>query len=127
MSAIGGPLESVSIAGREFKVAADADVGRKMGGFENEYQSNGDGSARMIKTRVPWSLGAVKVEVDDERGDQEFLDATKDSQADVDISATFISGAVYVGIGNISGELSYSAGSATAEFELSGPGKLKKL
>lgn len=127
MSAIGGPLESVSIAGREFKVTADADVGRKLGGFENEYQSNGDGSARMIKTRVPWTLGSMTVEIDDDRGDQEFLDQVKDSAADVDISATFISGAVYVGTGNISGEFVANSASASAGFELSGPGKLKKL
>ena len=61
MAAIGGSLESVSLDGREFPVAADAEVQRKLGGFENEVQASGDGSARMVKTRVPWSLDGLVV------------------------------------------------------------------
>lgn len=127
MSAVGGPLETVSIAGREFRCTADSDINRKFGGFENEYQPNGDGSARMIKTRINWLLGGVGVEIDNDNNDQEYLEAVKDSQDDVDIVATYTDGNSYTGRGNISGELSYSNNSAAASFDLSGPGKLKKL
>ena len=127
MSAIGGPLETISIAGREFRCTADADVSRKFGGFENEYQSNGDGSARMIKTPVTWQLGGVAVEIDNDNNDQEYLESVKDSQDDVDIVATYTDGNSYTGRGNIEGELTYSNNSAAASFDLKGPGKLKKL
>ena len=127
MGAIGGPLETVAIAGREFRCTADADVSRKLGGFEGEYQANGDGSARRIMTPIMWMLGGMTVEVDDDNGDQEFLESVKNSQDDVDIVATFVSGANYAGRGNINGELSYSNNSAAASFDLSGPGELKKL
>ena len=46
MTAVGGPVESVNIDGRYFAVAADADIGRELGGFTNENQPNGDGTAR---------------------------------------------------------------------------------
>lgn len=127
MSAIGGPVQAISIDGREFKVTADADIGRKMGGFENEYQSNGDGTARLIKKVVPWALGSVTVEIDDDRNDQEYLEDKKDAQKDLDISITMASGKVYAGTGQITGELSVSSANASASFELTGPGKLKAI
>lgn len=73
MPAIGGSIESVSLDGRNFAVAADAEAQRKLGGFENEVQANGDGNARLIKTRVPLSIDGLTIEVDDDRGDHEFL------------------------------------------------------
>ena len=71
MAAVGGSIESVNLSGREFAVAADAEAQRKLGGFENEVQANGDGTARLIKTRVPLSLDGLTIEIDDDRGDQE--------------------------------------------------------
>jgi hypothetical protein len=126
MAAVGGPIESVALAGRLFPVAADADVQRKMGGFENEVQSNGDGSARAVKTRVPWSLSDVRVSVDDGRGDQEFLQNLQDKQDFFTIALTFCSGDVYSGRGQITGEVQYSSANATAALALSGPGQLSK-
>ncbi|MCP4471153.1 MAG: hypothetical protein GY815_10785, partial [Gammaproteobacteria bacterium] len=73
MSAIGGSIESVTLDGRNFPIAADAGVQRKLGGVENEVQSSGDGTARIIKTRTPLSLDGLTAEVDDSRGDHEFL------------------------------------------------------
>lgn len=127
MAAIGGPPESVSISGREFRCTADADVSRMLGGFTNEHQSNGDGSTRMIKTPVPWSLGGVSVEIDSDNSDQEFLEDVKDSQVDVDIVISYTDGSAYAGRGNIDGEMTYSNNSAAATFDLKGPGRLKKL
>ena len=78
MPAVGGPIESVSIDGRNFPVAADADTNRKIGGDENEIQPNGDGSARIIKTKVPWKVDGLTVSVDDFLGDHEFLQGISD-------------------------------------------------
>ena len=73
MAAVGGSIESITLDGRGFAVAADAEAQRKLGGFENEVQANGDGTARLIKTRVPLSIDGLTVEIDDDRADQEFL------------------------------------------------------
>jgi hypothetical protein len=127
MGATGGPPESVSVAGREFACTGDADVSRMLGGYTNEHQSNGNKTTRTIKIPVPWTLGGVSVVIDDDNGDQEFLEAVKDGQDDVDIVISYTSGASYAAVGNIDGDLSYSNNSAAASFDLKGPGKLKKL
>ncbi len=124
MSAIGGSIDSVSIRGRNFPVAADADVGRKLGGFEGEYKPNGNGTARRIMTRVSWMLEGIKLSCDDTRSDHEFLKEIADGQDDVAINITFVSGFTYQGKGSIVGEVKYSSGDATAEVSLSGPGEL---
>ena len=51
---IGGSIESVSVDNQLFAVAADADATMQLGGFNNEIQPNGDGTSRIIKTRVAW-------------------------------------------------------------------------
>ena len=73
MPAIGGSIQSVSIRGRLFAVASDAEANKKLGGFENEVQANGNGTARLVKTRVPWSIDGLQIEIDDNRADHEFL------------------------------------------------------
>jgi len=127
MSALGGPLATVSIMGREFKVTASSDVKRNMGGFNNAVESNGDLSARLLKTPKPWSLGDTEIEIDDDREDQEFLSSVQAMADWVDCAGTWISGKVYGGTGQIIGDLSASSATASVSIELSGPGKLKKL
>jgi len=61
MSGIGGSIEEVTMNGRTFAVAADADSNRFLGGFVNDVQANGNGSARLIKTRTPWKLAPTKL------------------------------------------------------------------
>jgi hypothetical protein len=124
MSATGGSIESITLQGRIFAVASDAEVQRKLGGFENEVQSNGDGSARMIKTRVPWSLDGLVVEVDDVRGDHEFLQDLSDLNEYYPVAITYASGVTYQGTGQIVGETQASSQAATASVSLMGEGVL---
>ena len=126
MAAVGGSIESVMLDGRIFPVAADADVSRKLGGFENEIQANGDGSARIVKTRVPHGLDGITVEVDPDRADQEFLQALSDRNDFFPIAISYASGDTYQGRGQISGEIQFSSQNATAQFSLMGPGALTK-
>ena len=126
MTAIGGSLESVTIRGRNFAVAADAEANRKLGGFENEVMSNGDGTARIVKTRVPLVLDGVVVEIDDSRGDHEFLQEVADLNDFVTIALTYASGVTYQGSATITGEFQASSQSATAPVTLMGPGVLTK-
>lgn len=126
MAATGGSIEAISLAGRIFAVAADAEANRKLGGFENEVQANGNGTARIIKTRVPLSIDGLTVEVDDTRGDHEFLQDLSNRTDYFPISITYASGVTYGGTAIITGELSASSQSATAAVSLMGPGELTK-
>ena len=124
MAPVGGSIESMNLNGRTFAVAADADVNRKIGGFENEVLGNGDGSARLIKTRTPFSKEGITLSVDDDRGDQEFLQDLADMKGFFPINATYVSGAVWQGSGQLTGDLVYSSQSATAAVNIMGTGKL---
>lgn len=126
MAAVGGPIESITLRGRNFPVAADAESQRKLGGFENEVQANGDGSARIIKTRVPLSITGLTVEVDDSRGDHEFLQEVANGADFVPLGITYASGVTYQGRAIVSDELQASSQSATAGLSLSGPGTLTR-
>ena len=126
MPAIGGAIESVELNGRNFPVAADAEAQRKLGGFENEVLANGDGTARLIKTRVPLSIAGINVEIDDARGDQEFLQDLADLNDFFALAITYASGLTYQGQAQLTGEFTASSQNATAVINLSGPGQLTR-
>ncbi len=126
MAAVGGSIEEVTLSGRSFAVAADAEAQRKLGGFENEVMANGNGTARLIKTRVPLSIDGLTIEVDDDRGDQEFLQELANRNDFYPIAITYASGITYQGTAQIVGENPASSQSATAAISLMGPGVLTK-
>ena len=127
MAAIGGSIESLTLGGRIFAVAADAEAQRKLGGFENEVLANGDNAtARLIKTSVPLSLDGVTIEIDDSRADQEFLQELANRKDYFVIAITYASGITYQGSGQIVGENPASSQSATAPVSLMGPGTLTR-
>jgi len=126
MPAIGGSIESIAFEGREFPVAFDAEAQRKLGGFENEVMSNGNATARLIKTRVPLLLEGVAIEIDDDRGDQEYVQDLANSNGFFTIVITFASGASYQGTAQFINDLQASSQSATMPVSLSGPGILTK-
>ena len=126
MSQVGGSIESITLDGRTFPVAADAESNRKIGGFENDAQANGDGTARQIKTRVPWSLDGLTLGIDDGNGDHEFLQALSDRKDFYPVAITYASGETYQGTGQIVGEMQVSSQNATASVSVMGPGTLTK-
>ncbi len=126
MAAVGGSIESVTLDGREFGVAADAEAQRKLGGWENEIQANGNGTARIIKTRTPVSIDGLALDTDDDRGDQEYLQELSNRNDFFPIAITFASGNTYQGSAQISGDLQASSQSAMTAVNLMGPGTLTK-
>lgn len=126
MAAVGGSIESIILDGRNFAVAADAEAQRKLGGFENEVQANGDGTARLIKTRVPLSLDGMTIEIDDDRGDQEFLQELSNRNDFFPIVISYASGNDYQATAQLVGETQSSSQNATASVSLMGPGVLTK-
>lgn len=123
MSATGGSIESVTLDGRNFPVAADADSNRRMGGSTNEMQANGDGSVRMIKTRMPWQASDLSLAINDLRGDHKFLQDLADRNTLFPITATYASGAIFNGSGQVEGEVNVSSQSTTAALSLAGEGQ----
>jgi hypothetical protein len=126
MAAVGGSIESITLAGRNFAVTADAESQRKLGGFEIEVQANGNGTARMIKTRVPLMLEGITVEIDDDRADQEYLQELTNGNDFFPIVISYASGNDYQGSAQIVGETTASSQNASASISLSGPGVLTK-
>ena len=126
MPGVGGSIESVTLDGRTYSVAADAEAQRKLGGFENEVQANGDGTARLIKTRVPLSIDGLTVDIDDAQGDAEFLQELQNRNGYFPIAITYASGEVYQGTAQIVGETQASSQNATASVSLMGPGVLTR-
>ena len=126
MAAVGGSIQEVGIRGRIFAVAGDAEAHRTTGGTENDVQANGNGSARIIKTRVPLSIKGLMLEIDDLRGDMEFLQDIADGNGYVPITITYVSGATYAATAMITGEFQHQSTSTTAPVDLVGPGKLVK-
>lgn len=126
MPAVGGSIESITLDGRNFAVAADAESQRKLGGFENEVQANGDGTARLIKTRVPLSIDGLTLEIDDDRADHEFLQDLSNRNDFFPIVISYASGNDYQATAQIVGETQTSSQNATAAVSLMGPGRLTK-
>ncbi len=126
MSAIGGSIESVTLDGRPFAVAADAESNRKSGGWENEVQSNGNGTARLIKTRVPFMIDGLTVEIDDSADDADFLQDLQDRNDFFPAAVTYASGETFQGTAQISGDIQISSQNATASVSLSGPGRVTR-
>jgi len=126
MSAVGGSIESVTLDGRTYSVAADADSNRKIGGFENDVQANGDGTARLIKTRVPFMVDGLAVSIDDDNGDHEFLQNLANRNGFFPLTVTYASGAIWQGTGQVTGEVTLSSQNATAAVSLMGEGTITK-
>jgi len=122
MPATGGPIVGLSLSGRPYSVAEDAESNRKLGGDENEVQMNGDKTARLIKTLVPWMADGLTVSINDDNGDHEFLQSLADRNEFFDITVEYVSGAIWQGTGQIIGEIPYSSKNSTAPITLSGTG-----
>lgn len=121
---VGGSILSVSIRGRLFSVAADADVNLDLGGFSNEAASNGDGGVRIIKTRKPWMLENISIVIDHDRGDLQFLQDIADGNTLHPITIDLVSGHTYQGKGTVTGDVKLSTQSTTVPITLAGKEKL---
>jgi hypothetical protein len=116
----GGPIESITIKGRRFAVDAESDMDLNLGGYTNELKPNGDGSFRSVKSRRLAMAKGGALSVDNDRGDNEFLQSVADEINPVDVDITLVDGTVYSGNMAIVGEFVYKTKDAICEVELSG-------
>jgi hypothetical protein len=126
MTAVGGSIEEVSLSGRKFAVPADNEAQLNLGGFSNEVQPNGNGTGRLIKTRVANKVDGLLVEIDHSNGDLEFLQDLADNKDFFVFSCTLADGSVYQGLSQMVDEVNGSTQSATAAVSLNGPQKLTR-
>ncbi len=124
MTAIGGSIQEVHLDGRPFSVAADAEGQRKLGGWENSVMANGNGTARLGKTRVPFKLDGLTLETDDDNGDAEFLQELANRNGFWPLAVVLASGKTYQGTGQITGEVQTSTQNQTTAVTLEGPGDM---
>lgn len=122
----GGSAESISIAGRNFAVDAEADLTMDLGGFSNEKKPNGNKSSRTIKMRKLWSIEGLAIAIDFDQGDLEFLQEIADKSEDVAIAVTLVANVTYSGTGTITGDIKVSTQNATATISVGGHGELRK-
>lgn len=123
---VGGSIESLTLDGRTFSVAADADSTRNLGGTDNEVEMNGDGTWRMIKSRVPSKIDGLTIAIDDTLEDAEYLQELKNRKVGFPYSITYASGEIYQGTGTIVGETGISSQNATASITISGSALTKQ-
>lgn len=123
---IGGSIEELNFDGRIFEVTADGDANRDLGGKSGELQMNGNGGARYVTTRKPWMVDGLAISIDDDRGDQEFLQDHIDEGGFYPFSVTQANGETYAGVGNVVDDLKMSTQTVTAPTSFSGPLKLEK-
>ena len=123
--ATGGSIESISLSGTGFSVAADNDATIDHGGFTNEQQMNGDGTARQIKSRKSWKITGLQLSIDFSAGDLALLQALANGKVNFAVQVTLADDSVLSGTGQIVGDgPTGSTQSTMAAVDLAGPGEL---
>jgi len=126
MAPIGGSIEAVTLDGRTFPATTDADAQIKLGGWENEVQANGDGSTRLVKTRVPNGITGLVLSIDQSRGDSEFLQDLQDLKGYFAASLTLAGGSVWQGVMQIVDETVFNTQASTANVAVMGEGRMSR-
>ena len=117
---VGGPFESHTINGRRFVCDADDDAQIQPQGFTNEVKSAGDGSQRLLKSRVPGTLEGTNLVYDPANGDDDFLLEVRDSKEWLNYSGTEVDGTIWTGLVQITGDLKFSTKNKTVPVTFTG-------
>jgi hypothetical protein len=154
-SIVGGSIASIAISGREFSVAADADVKLFVGGRVGHLERNGDQkTSRFVYTNENWSLTGAQIAIDHERGDLQFLASLRDDTElylhhdnvieddgvmrrlttfmlrgalATRVEIELVDGTVYWGVGIPVGKVEVSTWTSLAAVDFEGTGKLEML
>ena len=124
--AIHGAMRSFTFDGRAFKVAHDGSGNKVLGGRNNEAAMNADGSFRVLQTVMPGSFNDIGVEIDDSRGDLEFLQGHANAGLPKPAVSTYASNISYTGDLVITGEIQKDENTGLVSLSLQG-GALQKI
>jgi hypothetical protein len=117
---VGGPFESHTFNGRRFVCDPDDDAQIQIQGFTNEVKAAGDGSLRLLKSRIPGTLEGSNICYDPTNGDDDFLIGLRDGKEWIDYSGTEVDGTIWAGRVQITGDLKFSAKNKTVPVTLTG-------
>jgi hypothetical protein len=117
---ISGPVESITIAGRRFPTDGE-DAGKiTLSGFKNEVKFNGDGSKRMIRSRVSGSIKDLNVQVTHQNKDLEYMRDKQSTSDFFDVSLTLTDGTTYAGSMQFVEEIEEDTQQGTISISLEG-------
>jgi hypothetical protein len=116
----GGPIESITIAGRRFSTDGEDAAKIALGGFSNEVVANGDGTARIKKSRVLAKISDLNIQIDPNKDDLEYVQEKRNEHTFFDTSVTLVNGTVYAGAMQITDEVEYDSKEGTAGISLVG-------
>lgn len=115
-----GPIETVNIDGRSFTVDGEVDGAKALSGFMNEVKSNGDGSFRLVKSRKPGRYNSLPLVIDNDRGDEEFIQERMNSFKFFNVNITEVDGTVFTGSMQIVEDPETSSKEGTKEVSFAG-------
>jgi len=121
----GGTPDFISLNGRSYSIASAANPERILGGKVNTFESNSDGTGRLIKSAQGWKLSDYQISIDDLKEDQEYIDSLAALNDFFTVVVGYPSGVVYQGRGQITGDHAATTNS-TITLTLEGPGELTK-
>tara|TARA_R110001599_G_scaffold318295_2_gene527891 strand:- start:198 stop:599 length:402 start_codon:yes stop_codon:yes gene_type:complete len=131
MGAIGGDIKEISFSnasagsGTVYCKSAEGST-FDLGGFRNEITTDGSGQGIRKMNNVPWKMEVTASWDMNTREDLERLDAIANSLDDTTWDITHSNGAIYSGVGTITGDLAGDGNEATISLTVMGGGKLSK-
>lgn len=125
MAAVGGILKTVTIDGRHF--AGLAAITIFTGGLTKTLTATGANSVVMDAKPELWEIKSIKVRIDPDADDLEYLRDVQSSLKEVPCSCELLSGIAYAGIGTIVERVEFNTEGTAAEFTLQGSETLEQL
>jgi hypothetical protein len=116
----GGPIESITIAGRRFPCDGEDAAKITLGGYSSEVKPNGDGSVRVVGSRVLAAISDLNVQIDASKDDLEYIQEQRNSLRLFDFTVNLVDGTVYSGAMQITDEVEYDSKEGTAGISLAG-------
>lgn len=127
MAAVGGIIKSVTLDGRTF--AGGGPVTIFLGGTTKQLTSVGTGAAVVDAKPETWEVKGIKVLVDPDNEDLEFLSelASRTDFPYYPCTVELLSGVAYTGRGTIVERVEFNTEGSMAEFTLQGEETLEQL
>jgi hypothetical protein len=117
---VAGPFESHTLAGRRFVCDGEDAAQLQLNGKSNEVKPAGDGTNRVVQSRIAGTLEGTNLTFDPANGDDDYLQALRIGGKFFDYSGTTNDGIVWAGSVQITGDLKFDYKAGTVPITLSG-------